>query len=1011
MAMKRNGTFGILLAAVLLVGGGASLAEDLHFTYLWHMEQPIYWPVRQGAGPDRYERAWESIQQTDAGRVNPRNDLREIFQTADRVAAYQFRPRDAVDLMRQLAPEAGVQVSFSGGLIENLQSLGNAGQLGYGPTWSRWYREARNWSTPSGSPRLDVVLFPFHHPLLPLCDENTVRKQIQLYKLVYGDTWSSQPTRSRGCFPSEMAFSERLIPILVQENVDWVIVSNEHISRACENFPLVLGSGGVNCEPPNAADRLNPPQSDWFRLSISRGNAPANAVPFAYTPHYSRYLDPQTGDEYKLIVVPAAQALGWVDGSQPFPQSHLDTLNAFNDPARPMLVLLAHDGDNFFGGGFSYYMEATPNLVNQATAAGYVATTVEQYLANHPVPADDVVHVEDGAWVNADADFGSPTFLNWNWPLLDASGQVDIANGWHVDERNWAVITAAQNRVDTAEQIAGGVDLAQVLAPSAAASPAERAWHYFNGALNSGFMYFGTTLDHEVKPAVACNIATSHADQVILDGAADTTPPTIWIPQRWPYNPGSVNFGAPHGYQQVVDDGDFWVWTFAYDVSGLDSVVLKLRTDQDGRVDDDNRTYVGGPGVDAWQTLPMTRRPFPATNVYNDPGIDFFVLPQYIADQYTVEVTGYREVLLDYYVEAVDARGVVKRSPIQHVFVGDGEGSTGGPTDRVTFAPNPGVAGAPLQIDYDPTNGPLASAATVFAHLGYDDWSIVLPDFALTWDPQGALWTTTINVPAEVIQVDVAFNDGAGTWDNNNGQDWHLPVEGGSASWVLDGTLEPTAKLVAANGSLEMYAEHRNGRLYVAVPQATAGADHFLFVAAPPGPTQNAPWAKVGLVARWSAFVGNEGTNGWSGWFDLVPNGFGQTGSGPGGWLEMVIDIDAQFGTRPEALWLAFAPYQTQDRGALLTTMQVPMSTDDDTLVDASEYAQFVIAKPALLGDLNCDGAVTVSDINAFVLALTDADAYADAYPDCDPLSGDCSADGAVTVSDINCFVALVVGR
>ncbi len=61
-------------------------------------------------------------------------------------------------------------------------------------------------------------------------------------------------------------------------------------------------------------------------------------------------------------------------------------------------------------------------------------------------------------------------------------------------------------------------------------------------------------------------------------------------------------------------------------------------------------------------------------------------------------------------------------------------------------------------------------------------------------------------------------------------------------------------------------------------------------------------------------------------------------------------------------------------------------------------------------GDMNCDGVVTVSDINPFVMALTDPQGYADAFPDCDILNGDCSDDGQVTVSDVNCFVALVTG-
>ncbi len=66
------------------------------------------------------------------------------------------------------------------------------------------------------------------------------------------------------------------------------------------------------------------------------------------------------------------------------------------------------------------------------------------------------------------------------------------------------------------------------------------------------------------------------------------------------------------------------------------------------------------------------------------------------------------------------------------------------------------------------------------------------------------------------------------------------------------------------------------------------------------------------------------------------------------------------------------------------------------------------LAPETLPGDLNCDGVVSVGDINPFVLALTDPTGYANAFPDCNILNGDCSDDGAITVGDINCFVTLV---
>ncbi|MGE3182840.1 MAG: hypothetical protein AB7N71_14510 [Phycisphaerae bacterium] len=63
-----------------------------------------------------------------------------------------------------------------------------------------------------------------------------------------------------------------------------------------------------------------------------------------------------------------------------------------------------------------------------------------------------------------------------------------------------------------------------------------------------------------------------------------------------------------------------------------------------------------------------------------------------------------------------------------------------------------------------------------------------------------------------------------------------------------------------------------------------------------------------------------------------------------------------------------------------------------------------------LLGDLNCDGTVSVGDIGAFVLALTDPAGYAAMFPDCDINLADINDDGIVSVGDIGGFVALLTG-
>ena len=57
-------------------------------------------------------------------------------------------------------------------------------------------------------------------------------------------------------------------------------------------------------------------------------------------------------------------------------------------------------------------------------------------------------------------------------PLLNAQGQVDIPNGWAEDERNWAILTAATNRVLTAEQMTGTPVISRVVDPTLAGTTA-----------------------------------------------------------------------------------------------------------------------------------------------------------------------------------------------------------------------------------------------------------------------------------------------------------------------------------------------------------------------------------------------------------------------------------------------------------------------------------------------------------------------------------------------------------
>jgi len=66
------------------------------------------------------------------------------------------------------------------------------------------------------------------------------------------------------------------------------------------------------------------------------------------------------------------------------------------------------------------------------------------------------------------------------------------------------------------------------------------------------------------------------------------------------------------------------------------------------------------------------------------------------------------------------------------------------------------------------------------------------------------------------------------------------------------------------------------------------------------------------------------------------------------------------------------------------------------------------VARAYETGDLNCDGAINVFDIDPFVLALTDPVGYAAQFPSCSYLLADTNHDGNVNVFDIDPFVELL---
>ena len=757
--------------------------NSVHTTWLWHLHQPIYWPDRRNYGADHYENAWDTIQQQNAGRPHPSPEvLSSIFGEADRVNAYQGEPSSTISGLLGY-PNAGAQVNYSGALMENVQSLAVAGQLGYGSGWNNGNAAARAWTTSGGKPRLDLVNFTYHHALAPLVSDETLEMELRLQQRQMQIFWGTGVPLSRGYFPAETCFSEHIIPILNKMGIAWTVVANNHLARACPDMPIATGSGGEMCDLPNPADELNPPQGagNYQRTSIDRGCSPTQVMPFGFQLHYARYVDPDTGAASKIILAPSDQVFGWKDSYSTWDLGIIAPLAARNNPAKPALVLCAHDGDNAWSGGSSYYNEWVGQMAGTAVSDGYEPTTIEQFIADFPPSTNDVVHVEDGGWVFADGDFGSPSFINWHWPpsYTDGSGNnvVDPSLGTSDKADNWRVIIATENRVKTAQQISGLTpNLDQVRDPgsfSGTPNGVELGWHYYLASLDSGFVYYGCTGDECLRAVVAQSNAVRNVDSIIAaNPAADTTPPTVFIPQRHPWNPGSTNYGVQYGYQVTVEqNSDFWIWTYAYDVSSITNVSLLLRVNgTNPPTSDQFKTYAGGPLTGAWQTSNMTRR---VTNAVS-------VTPQYIADYYYAKVSGISNAFVDYYVSATDARGNTCKSPIQHVWVGAGSGGSsggGGSGGPVSVSPVPPVAGNSVTIQYAAAGRAIASANPVYLHLGWNNWNpVVSPDAAMTFNSASNWWQSTVTVSSTATNLNCCFNNGSGTWDNNSGANWNFTV-------------------------------------------------------------------------------------------------------------------------------------------------------------------------------------------------------------------------------------------
>ncbi len=758
----RNFSFLRVLAVVLaaLPAARPAVAQTvppIQIAFLWHMHQPVYWPG-------------ETVNQTINANRYPFS-VQQIF--GDRTGPYTNWPKNALAKGAGLA-HFGAQVSFSGSLIQNLNDLAAAGR--FPANWKTHWNTALAARTSRGNPRLDLVGFGYHHPLMALVSDDDIRRQLQLHRQALQQNFPGPA--SKGIFPPENAFALTEIPALRAEGLEWALVDNIHFDRACAGYPW---NAGGNLAEPNRADQRNPNPQDWVQLNNVW--APTrNSGGWGRRPHFVEQIDPATGQRQRIIAVPADRYLGNEDGRGGFGALNYDLvmsqLAPYNtDPAHPILVVLAHDGDNYGGGSSAYYDNNFQSFVNwlRANPTRFECTTVQDYLDRFPPDTADVIHVESGSW--SGADNGDPEFKKWN---------ADYTNCLSWDRNSWGVVTAAQNVVRTAEAVAGP-----------AAPAVQQAWASLLNAQASDYWYWDGSTNGiwDTHPTRAANAAVAAVRPLLPATAPDAVPPSVWAPQREPYNPGTTEFNQ-------LQPSDFTVWTYAYDLRGLARVDLKFRTDLDGQnpaASTDNDTYAGGPGVTSWTTQPMTRARIGSATT---PG------PLVKAAQYSAPVRGLGNVLVDYYVEAQDSSGNVVRSPIQHVWVGPANARPHQWPDcdlRGGTTPGPTTCTGPETLTWTPLNPTVADTLTLTLtnaaqpanlHWGVNAWA--RPDNAL-WPAGTSLFNGAgpsvetpftaappcrqtlrvgpFNRPQQAVrQLDFVLHYANDTWNNNGGQDWHIPL-------------------------------------------------------------------------------------------------------------------------------------------------------------------------------------------------------------------------------------------
>lgn len=673
----RKKPLALCLAAAFALSATAGTIPAAH---VYHNHMPNFWPfyavdvlakynATANGAPIRYLYDAEVINMKASppagysyylpaalgGTIMPHDDLVAYYTPDAKTGAYQYWPMQVANEMQSYSGAKGqVHVTMSGAVINNVQSLSTLQNVpGYSnPSWGQnWANTFSTLKTTNNFRTLDTVHFTGHHSMGPLVGPDYFLKD-----LIYQNVTLAQPyflsgsfASSKGFFPTELGFSERLIPTLAKLGVQWSVLGNNHLSRTLKDYPYATydATGDTLVSPPNRADLRNTSSTgSWVAAGMAHEQQNiVNKFPFASTPHWVRHVDAASGAVSTLAGIPVSQNGSWLEGWEG--STTVDEIAPYAALEPRQFFVVAHDGDNSGGraGALSTWQAGHSTT---CSGNGY-CLGIDEYLKQKPIPASDVQHVQDGSWVDTRDSSSDPTWYHWRLPFLIWKGQfpefnrvngmnlapktnlkglqegatVSFEYGWHYLERNFALLQAALNYAKTAEQVwldahpnhwkpvsalDGQVTYAgnqlnpwmmsyPVKGNAAAdyaggANPAELAWYFMLPAMDSGFGYYDENKDDSVKPTLAFNNSLAFSKPYVQANLAnDRTGPSAWWPQRYPYNPGSANGSKAEGWTVQHYSNEFGIYTYAYDVSGIASARVMVRVHASNNIDASDDTY------------------------------------------------------------------------------------------------------------------------------------------------------------------------------------------------------------------------------------------------------------------------------------------------------------------------------------------------------------------------------------------------------------------------------------